>query len=74
MAFRQDSRKSLLSLGQGPYEQDAGGYFHREGLASGPNAIASNKKEKMYLPTTTWTWAFMIAATLQAAAVLAIES
>ncbi|RAL61831.1 hypothetical protein DID88_002894 [Monilinia fructigena] len=39
-----------------------------------PNAIASNKKEKMYLPTTTWTWAFMIAATLQAAAVLAIES
>ncbi|KAF7958406.1 hypothetical protein EAE96_001955 [Botrytis aclada] len=28
----------------------------------------------MYLPNTTWTWAFMIAATLQAAAVLAIES
>ncbi|KAF7909053.1 uncharacterized protein EAE98_012358 [Botrytis deweyae] len=28
----------------------------------------------MYVPNTPWTWAFMIAATVQAAAVLAIES
>ncbi|TAQ90735.1 hypothetical protein B7494_g909 [Chlorociboria aeruginascens] len=70
-AGRHESRKSLLDSDPS-YQQFVGGYHHREGLA--PPVVGAGARRKMYRPTTTWTWAFMLTTTLQAAIVLSLES
>jgi len=73
VAYRHESRKSLLAgdLGYQPYAP--GGYHDREGLAP-PVVGAGPRQRKMYMPKTTWTWSFLIVAVVQAAIVLALES
>ena len=49
-----------------------GGYFQREGfLSSSPQAPA--KESMIYVPSTQWTWAFVIVVILQASIGLALE-
>jgi len=73
VAYRQDSRNSLLAedVGYQPYT-GPGGYHHREGLTTA--AVAGPRRTKMYLPNTTWTWAFMITTSVQALISIALES
>lgn len=69
MAYRHESRKSLLDA-DSTYE---GGYRHRQGIAP-PVAPKRQSAPIMYMPNTLWTWAFIGAACVQAAIVLALES
>ncbi|KAI1006506.1 hypothetical protein K3495_g1711 [Podosphaera aphanis] len=70
MAYRHESRSSLLRLGDEIGSSLAsGGYRHREGLA--PSSL---RGEKMFRPGTPWAWAFMITTIAQALQVLVIES
>ncbi|KAJ5037560.1 uncharacterized protein L3040_007732 [Drepanopeziza brunnea f. sp. 'multigermtubi'] len=75
MSYKLDSRSSM-NRGRGD-SQDAltytGGCYSRDGLTP-PIAAVGPRKRKMYRPNTTWTWAFMIAAIIQAVIVLAIEA
>ena len=69
VAYRQDSRKSLLDADP----QYDGGYRHREGFA--PPVVGTRQRGfRMYIPTTMWTWAFMLTACAQAMIILALES
>lgn len=69
MAYRHDSRKSLLDADPS-YE---GSYRHRQGLAP-PVAPKRQGASIMYMPNTLWTWAFMGTACVQAAIILSLES
>lgn len=71
MSYRHEARSSLIR-GDSDSQPFVGGYHHREGLI--PTAGAPPRTRKMYRPNTTWTWAFIITAAVQAAIVLAIES
>lgn len=66
VAYREDPRNSLL----------AGDPNYRPYVTERNRDLAAKRRSgfRMYKPNTTWTWAFMIAATLQAAIVLALES
>ena len=66
VAYREDPRNSLL----------AGDPNYRPYVTERNRERAARRSSgfRMYKPNTTWTWAFMIAATLQAAVVLGLES
>ena len=50
-----------------------GGYHEREGF---PTTLPApvRRAPRMYLPNSTWTWAFMVTAILQAIIALALEA
>jgi hypothetical protein len=54
-----------------PPAYSSGGYHDRQGLVSRQSSSAG--KSKMYMPNSTWTWAFSIIAISQAVIALAIE-
>ncbi len=75
LAFRQESRRSLLAGDPGFANQtyNDGGYYYREGFASSshPNSI---RRSNMDFLATKWAKAFMLTSTVQAIICLAFEA
>jgi ABC-type anion transport system duplicated permease subunit len=56
-----------------PYGAPSGGYHEREGFPTTlPKPV--RRAPRMYIPSSRWTWAFMITAIVQAVIALALES
>ncbi|CAL3972246.1 unnamed protein product [Diplocarpon coronariae] len=73
MSYRHDSVDSLIAgQSQHPFAQP-GRHLARGGPRIPIEGVVPRRK-KMYRPTTTWTWAFLISAFMQAVLVLGIES
>ena len=74
MAYRHESRKSLLS-GDTGYATSSypGGYRSREGLAP-PLGAQPHARKMVFLPSTPWTITFLVTVLVQGAAVLACEA
>ncbi|KAL9596697.1 MAG: hypothetical protein Q9179_004535 [Wetmoreana sp. 5 TL-2023] len=73
--YGHEAKASLLG-GQPsnrPYEPYAGGYHHRQRIAPGP-AGGGQIIKRMYMPNSTWTWAFVGVSFFQAAIVLGFEA
>ncbi|KAI7033386.1 hypothetical protein KC352_g47244, partial [Hortaea werneckii] len=52
-----------------------GGYHDRQGLPTTPAVSAGSKKSrKMYMPNSTWTWAFMLITIFQCLILMALEA
>jgi hypothetical protein len=68
VAYREEPQNSLLAeeLAYTPYIGD-----RQRRRASGRGYTPEGN---MYIPNTTWTWAFMVVTIVQAAVVLGLES
>lgn len=58
-----------------PYPYVGGGYHDREGLtaAAAAPSRSTSLRNAMYMPSTRWTWAFMMTTLFQAAIALGLE-
>lgn len=69
LAYRQDSRKSLLDGGESIYAQST---TYLTGLHP-RDVVPIAPKSRMYKPNSPFTWAFLIATSVQALLIIAIE-